>query len=156
MEQGTFLHKKSIFLKNIDIQQPNSFVLSNIPFYRISWIIYIIVNYPNKFSVIIFFLHGHRDFSRNIIWSKFVFHLVNVSWAFLERSYISSAWSLKIVSWSISLWIRILIILFISVRLEYGHDSAYWIKIELWSVFTTLDTLLVSGTFHKIRCYTIW
>ena len=52
---------------------------------------------------------------------------------------------------SISLWIR----LFISVRLAYERASASWIKIEPWSVFPTLDILIVSWPFHELRCYTI-
>ena len=70
----------------------------------------------------------------------------------LENSFISFRMIVGHFSSSISLWIR----LFIFVWLEYGHTSAFLIKTEPRSFFPTLDTLIVSGPFYKIRCCTIW
>ena len=54
--------QQSIFLTCIDMQRPNYFEFSVILLYWIDQIIYIIINYPNNFSITPFFLHRHRNF----------------------------------------------------------------------------------------------
>ena len=128
------------------------FGFSIILMYCIARIIYIVINFPNNFSILIIFLHGHCDFSRNIIWSKFLFHVVNISWIIFGKLFYSFSMIVGhffIVNYPLNYN-------FIYAWLDYKFDSYYLIKIELWSVFPTLDTLIVSGTFHELRCSTIW
>ena len=64
MEQNTFLHKKISFQIGIYVQQPNSFELLIVLWYRIARIILTIVNYPNSLSVILFFLQRKFRFQQ--------------------------------------------------------------------------------------------
>ena len=151
MEQRTFLYQGNQFSDMDRYATLISFELSIILLDCIVQIIYIIISYHNKFSVPIFFPHGHRNFSRNIILSKFGIHVVNISWLFFRKLLYSFSIIVGHLSSSISIWIK----LFISTRLLYERASDYWIKLESLSVFPTLDILIVSEPFHELRCSTI-
>ena len=147
-----FCTKEINFLTGIDMQRPNSFELLIVFLYRISQIVYIIVNYPKNLYVLLFLLHGNFYFNGSVVWSEFLFHIVNIYWKIFRKIFYSSIVIVGKSSMSIYLWIR----LFMYVRFTYKHDSASWIKREPWPVFPTIYTLIVSRNFHELRCSTIW